>query len=403
METCRHYALGRCRYGAACRFAHAIVNAAPDVAALAEQVQGLSLLGPAAARPPVTSWRPPASRGRPPQPGAAGVASSLLYVDALNFADFFFDRVPRDWGLERPERLVRAFVRGASAAGLTLKAFIDMGIDTDEALGKWKKRREKEVRSGSKRVPHGMSVLLGDMLRRAGVEVAYSLETDNDDALAAHAQADGAGVMSGDKDMFRYAGASFSVFSDFDRLQLHATGRFELVPGRPRGDSSVRPLLSPPPASVPADAPAPWVPELLRTRSYMRGVPSPLVKSLGFNPHSRVRPLRVALYRKLFSAAAVSVREVLPEWDAAGACVVWTETDVVFEGGASDTWDALLAGPPRAAFVALFPAESAAAAPPPPGVNKGDWTRHVSACRAVVYELCAAGQSQELLQVLLGP
>jgi hypothetical protein len=58
---------------------------------------------------------------------------------------------------------------------------------------------------GEKRVPQGCAVMLGDMFRMEGVPVHYSFH-DNDDTLAAYAVRDGALVLSGDRDFFRYTG-----------------------------------------------------------------------------------------------------------------------------------------------------------------------------------------------------
>jgi hypothetical protein len=57
---------------------------------------------------------------------------------------------------------------------------------------------------GRKNVPHGLAGLLGDLFRECGVEVVYSDKDDNDDTLAWHAHADGADVLSDDKDFFRW-------------------------------------------------------------------------------------------------------------------------------------------------------------------------------------------------------
>ena len=82
-------------------------------------------------------------------------------------------------------------------------------------------------------MPQGSNALLGMMLSRAGVEVVYSAEADNDDTIASHAQADGAAILSQDKDMFRYNGRKYTVYSEFAVTEgqlllrehpLHSTG-----------------------------------------------------------------------------------------------------------------------------------------------------------------------------------
>ncbi len=49
----------------------------------------------------------------------------------------------------------------------------------------------------------GMNVLMAEVFVRSGVEVRFSYEADNDDTLAAHAQLDGAEILSSDSDFFR--------------------------------------------------------------------------------------------------------------------------------------------------------------------------------------------------------
>lgn len=99
---------------------------------------------------------------------------------------------------------VTEFVKACRDAGWTVTVFLDAAIPSDEAQGKWRSRREVEVRRCKRDVPHGLNVLLAESFRAAGVAVEHSLSHDNDDTLAAYAQADGASVLSRDRDFFRY-------------------------------------------------------------------------------------------------------------------------------------------------------------------------------------------------------
>ena len=60
----------------------------------------------------------------------------------------------------------------------------------------------------------GMSPMIGEGFSRCGAEVRFSLEADNDDTLAAHAELDGAAILSSDQDFFRQA-----------KEELHDPGR----------------------------------------------------------------------------------------------------------------------------------------------------------------------------------
>jgi hypothetical protein len=416
-QRCRYFSTpAGCPYGTGCRFSHE--GPAPTASTAAE-----AALPPTALEAPplqvparsVTSAVGPRAAAPAPLPSPASPCARL-YIDALNYTDAFFD-LHRPYNFDVPMRRVAAFARAAAASGIALRVFIDEGIATGETLVKWRRRREREVADGEKRVPHGLSWAFGDMWRRAGVPVTRSFEADNDDALAAAAQADGADVLSQDRDFFRYSGAAFRVFSDFN----DRSGRLVLTRHRAteaRSGVAPRALLSPPlPAGVPADAAAPWVPNLLLSRQYRRGAPSPLVRALGFNPHASAAPLRHALYQRLFAAGAgggdapVVVTEELPVWDAAANSVRWLEermpVPVDVRGGPGPSsaatpspWAALLDGPPAAAFARVFPVESSGG-PPPAGVRAKDWREHCAACRAVVYELCAAATKSEFLGLVL--
>ena len=91
----------------------------------------------------------------------------------------------------------------AHNAGWHLEVFIDAGIQTKEALDKWKTRRAQQVKKCKLDVPPGLAILYGDMFKDLNVSVNYS-DLDNDDTIAAYAEYDGAVVVSGDKDYYRY-------------------------------------------------------------------------------------------------------------------------------------------------------------------------------------------------------
>jgi hypothetical protein len=56
--------------------------------------------------------------------------------------------------------------------------------------------------------------MIGEMFQSVGVNVHYS-QIDNDDTLAAYAEANGAAVLSRDRDFFRYNNSSYPIFYDF--------------------------------------------------------------------------------------------------------------------------------------------------------------------------------------------
>lgn len=58
--------------------------------------------------------------------------------------------------------------------------------------------------------------LLQDAFKTFGVDVVFSVDSDNDDALAAHANADGASILSSDNDYFRYRNTNYKIYSSFN-------------------------------------------------------------------------------------------------------------------------------------------------------------------------------------------
>lgn len=138
-----------------------------------------------------------------------------LYVDGLNFSEQLCF-VKKVWHIPTMEAGVKRFVSACRATGWEPTIFIDAGIESGEALEKWKTRREKEVLEAVKDVPHGTSSLMGDMFRENGVKVHYSpWNADNDDCLAYFAQRDGAAVLSNDIDFARYIGKTYEQFGSF--------------------------------------------------------------------------------------------------------------------------------------------------------------------------------------------
>lgn len=64
-------------------------------------------------------------------------------------------------------------------------------------------------------MPQGMNILFGDLFRKNGVEVCYSMEADNDDTIASHAQKDNAYILSQDGDFLRYNDYKYIIYSNF--------------------------------------------------------------------------------------------------------------------------------------------------------------------------------------------
>ncbi len=305
------------------------------------------------------------------------LALKLLYVDALNFSnDFAF--VNRTWSLKKPVKAITEFVAAATAANYQLKIFIDAGIDSEEAIAKWKLRREEEVRGEYKDVPHGLSSLMGDIFRSLGVEVFYSpLDADNDDCLASYATADGADILSNDRDFFRYTNAKYKLYGSFTILDGRLKLKMKDVPKpNPRfPEPPPRASLNPLPKMLTHN---PAFNAVVKLGLYRRGAPSPLVKQTG-NPHAKLTELRASLYLKL--GRKEDVIETWPEWDDRTETVVWEKSSVT----PSHEGDALFSRSLPRLLELLFGDRQNAL-----DIEVWEWSNHLFAERALLYEIYAA-------------
>lgn len=247
----------------------------------------------------------------------------LLYVDVLNFSnDFGF--TTRTWNLGNPVIKIAQFCNAARRSKWELVVFIDAGIESDEALTKWRSRREEEVKREYRDVPQGLSVLVGDIFRSFGIKVYYSpYSADNDDCIAAHANADGADILSNDKDFFRYIDHRYKRYGKFDIVDGHLllSGGFppKSKPGFP--EPSAKTIIDPPKML----SYNPSFNSVEHLNYYRRGAPSSLVKLMG-NPHCLFSGLRGSIYAKMGKTEAV--KEEFPEWDRGIESVVWRVSHV---------------------------------------------------------------------------
>jgi hypothetical protein len=195
--------------------------------------------------------------------------------------------------------------------------FIDAGIQTQETLNKWKMRRALQVKKAKLDVPNGLATIYGDMWKELGIRVHYS-DIDNDDTIAAWAQHNGASVLSGDKDMYRYLHADFVIYSNFEidhgYLVLEESKSF----------------WHPKPRKLPEPLPRtfthfPVVERLKSSKEYMKGCPSALTKYVG-NLHLLCRPLRQAFYHIV--GVDFDVKESFIEWNELKQEAYWTKEKV---------------------------------------------------------------------------
>lgn len=181
-------------------------------------------------------------------------------------------------------------------------------------------------------VPPGLAQLYGDMFKACDIKVHYS-EVDNDDTIASYAQKNGACVISGDKDYYRYLGGTFKIYSDYEIIN----GQIELTEAEYFTHPNLRDLLNPLP---PTHSKSQYVARLFKTLIFEKGCPSALTRYTG-SLHILVRPLRQAYYHRL---GIHLVKESFVLWNPWVERTQWTKDDIKSD----DTLVALLDDPIQA-------------------------------------------------------
>jgi hypothetical protein len=298
----------------------------------------------------------------------------LLYVDLLNFGDYFFPL--SDWNVTKAFQRVRGFVSASANSHFKIKVFIDDAVPSIESERKWKTRREKEVRKGTKNMPTSMSRMLGEMFHDCGVDTIYSDEMDCDTTIACFAHADGADILSDDKDLFRYTDASYTLYSDF---QIKSKRMFIYPKPRPTGKSLASLPIGPKPAVRSSCL-------HIENGVYRRGVVTPLVRALQIDAHSILIPLLRARFVR--DGVSGPVVETWPVWDSSKEEVAWyyeevitLQTTVVF---------LQLLDTPDSAFEFFF---SDIEGHKPSSIDKTLWKKHLYGLRSLVYDICSTDAS----------
>jgi len=336
--------------------------------------------------------------------------ASRLYVDVLNYAkEKFF----RSWSIQGAQREVERFVQAATRSNFDMVVFIDQGFSEEaesDAFAKWTERRLAEVTDGEKTLPQGMSVMLGEMFRELGVEVRYSLDEDNDHTLAGWAFHDSNNsasviVVSRDSDFLRYNHpntdepyvfplcADFEVNEDGPALKLFPR---EIPPSIYAAQKPRLGIISPPPQYHQVRPKEPLF-TVRRDQVYRRGVPSPLIKTLGYNPYIVIRPLRQVLYHELFAngsgrtdvESASEMIESFPMWNNVTNQAEFVTTNVPIPPKRDEELFNLATKDPKRTFERFF-SDLLMETMKPRDVSDEDWKNHRFACIGVVVEICCS-------------
>ena len=303
-------------------------------------------------------------------------------MDGMNFAGGFFGYTKRPgvWNITASFKRVAKLVEAAERSQIMLKCFLDDTAPSEEASKKWKTRRVREIRAGEKNVPQGSGILLGDMFRELGIEVYYSDVADNDDTLAFYAQHDGADVLSGDKDMFRYVGSTFKVYDSW-----HFSKQGELILKEKKfveiSEKDLREI-----------GPLPRLKDRVSHTFggvVKRGTVTCLTRRLGLSPHRVITPLRHALYNSLGVTGPIA--EHWPEW--VNNHVEWYEKSDIYPERSTDDYMIDLLQRPDDAFMHFQDALCATndISKPPPSIKGG--------CTALRVEMTKINEDIRALEV----
>jgi hypothetical protein len=338
-------------------------------------------------------------RLRPTFTDGEAISNAKLYVDILNFVDSHFFLDPMDWSIHPVLKRAKELVDACNSSNTHLCIFID-SIRTDIALDKWYDRMTKNILAGTRNVPQNISGIMAEVFYRCGCEVRLSTQINNDDTLASWAHHDNALILSGDRDFYLYklsdgADANLQLFSEYDVrdgiLLIKRQFRTSSVSSgkNQRMSEEQRVISNPPPRfHLYGIDPDVWSSTLGVHRSFRGGSPSPLVKTLKFNPYIRIRPLRALLYWALLKHEdqPQPIREEIPIWNEATKTVIFPVEYVPVEKleVQDKMWN--FATNPKLAFEHFFPRECDTRAPP--GISDGDWYRHCHGCKVILIEIC---------------
>ena len=251
-----------------------------------------------------------------------------VYVDAMNWLGRFWSQRSgrqKPWReLNKLQRNVKDFVNAANATGIRLTVVADDVSKSAEALSKWYKRREREMRTENRNMPLRIDFFLTEAFESHGVRVLRPHNVDADDLLAALASNTGGIVLSTDRDFFRYVPA------------IRVSREYKVTRGRLVLDKdeyleprvSMR-IIDPGLVSAAAGLTARQV--FVEGFTYRRGTSSSSDKMCG-SLHSLSRPLWAAV---LYCKGVSSIIQELPEWDAERGTVVWNKTTICADGAHS--------------------------------------------------------------------
>jgi hypothetical protein len=343
------------------------------------------------------------SLSRPSAPPGLATAPVLAW-DALNYLREFLDEelMRRDpFSATRAlEARTAQFAAAARRGGFRLIAVVDADTRSDEASGKWRGRREDELKSERRSIVLGADVLLTDALRENGVEVVRPLGADADDVLAALAAfgaggAAGGGVMSRDGDMYRYMprlavydGWRLEARPDGDALVPIAAAVGRAVSAASRSARDAQPELAA--AALRELGDAVRASSAIRDKyaasakggCVRRGCSSSSDKRRG-NLHALARPLRAAVYARLGEQAPV--REIMPQWLSGD--VAWTDEAVLPDAALDALLDDVKVA---AAWLDARDGHDDDGAPWPPGEASWRAAERAFNRRILAAELCAA-------------
>ena len=230
-------------------------------------------------------------------------------------------------------------------------------------------------------VPQNANVMLGDLAKRRGIPVVYSLELDCDDTIAEYASLLACPILSSDQDFYSYP----------RKFQIFEIKKWRMVPCQNKNRRVTRKLSG----QFPSVSSSPQVifkrKEVEGGYYLLKGNPSPLTRLMG-SPHARVEELRQALYARILKGEegkTPTVLEEYPDWDPKTSSVVWIKKEVL----PSTKFDHLLDDPTKA--VNWFFGKDRQ-----PQVKRSEWKKHLFCVHVICFHLCAIANGVSLLDMM---
>ena len=234
-----------------------------------------------------------------------------LLIDGFNYLSSFFivgDKINQTKIYLSEKNIIR-FINSCKKSNIIPILFLDSYAKTDEAIIKWKKRREDEIKHRRKQILNSTGLIMSYYFQKHGVTVYYSYTQDTDDTIASFAsELNNCAILSGDHDFFRYRNYKNvpHIYNKFyyedDKIKFIDHNR-----RRPNIRVEYRDVIYPVPKILKK---SPCNKNIIRYNEFITSTVTSYVRDLG-NFHDKLKPLRRGLYYKLFNSKIKKLNKIL--------------------------------------------------------------------------------------------